>query len=305
MKNFLKRLLLFSVLVFATVELFIRFTHLTIDVPQREISTEGIQKYIPNQSGYWSNASHKWVINKYGWAVEAPNSMKNLITLIGDSHIENFMNSSNCQPSYFLKQMNPTYNFLQMGRSGASLIEYLEFSKYAQKEYSPVKQLIFIKENDFPESIRNVSIKKDVTQIDIKTKKLFQGKMQSPGLKKIIYNIKTIYYFKDKIKFKTLKNDKTEKKYKSESGKKNLEYYDILLKFIKENYDLNNIIFAVHPNTDSEIINLLKENSIKFYIFSENQSWNHSQADNSHWSCYGHREASLQLTKFLRLSKSN
>jgi len=304
MKDFLKKVLLFSVLVFAVVELFIRFSHLTIDVPQREITVEGIQKYIPNQSGYWSNASHKWIINRYGWPVEAPDSMKNLITLIGDSHIENFMNPSNCQPSYFLKEMNPTYNFLQMGRSGASLLEYLEFSKYAQKEYSPIKQIIFVKENDFPESIRNISVKDDVTQIDIKTGKIFKGKMRSPRLKRIIYNVKTIYYFKDKVKFKTLKKDSKKVDSISEPNNENLESYGYLLKLINKNYDLSNVTFALHPNTSAEIEKLFKQNSIKYYIFSESKSWNHSKLDSSHWSCEGHREASLQITKFLRLQKN-
>lgn len=305
MKNFLKKVLLFSILAFAVVELFIRVTHLTIDVPQREITADGIQKYIPNQSGYWSNASHKWIINEYGWPVDAPDDMKNLITLIGDSHIENFMNPSNCQPSYYLKEMNPMYNFLQIGRSGASLIEYLEFSKYAKREFHPLHQIIFIKENDFPESIKNISEKPDVTQLDIQNEKIIRGQMRSPGIKKLIYNIKTIYYFKDKVKLKTFKKKNENRKPNSKLDSKNIEYYNTLLKFIIKNYDLKNITFAVHPDTRKEIIEMLRKNKINFYIFSGTKIWNHSEADNSHWSCEGHREASKQLTNYLNLLEKN
>ena len=110
-------------------EIVVRMTHSVIDVPQRMIDDYGTQKYIPFQNGTWKHGSHNWKVNKLGWVGELPASYDNLITLIGDSYIENFMNPDSCRQAKYLKKIMPEYNYLEMARAGVSLIEALEISR--------------------------------------------------------------------------------------------------------------------------------------------------------------------------------
>ena len=106
MKKLLLNIILFFLIAIAVGEVVVRLTHAMADIPQRTIDEYGIQKYIPNQDGYWKGGEHKWVVNKLGWPGELPQSNENLIMVIGDSFIENFMNPNECHQSAFLKE-NP------------------------------------------------------------------------------------------------------------------------------------------------------------------------------------------------------
>ena len=110
MKKFIINILIFFFLATLCSEIYIRLNHLSIDIPRRTIDEYGVQKYLPLQNGYWSNGTHRWQINKEGWAGELPPSFDNLITLIGDSHIENFMNPDSCHLGAILNKSNLKYN---------------------------------------------------------------------------------------------------------------------------------------------------------------------------------------------------
>src|SRR5690606_35579075 len=124
----------------------------------------GVQKYLPNQEGYWKGGNHQWIINDYGWPGELPTKYDNLINIIGDSFIENFMNPNECHQSVFLKKLMPDYNFFEAARSGVSLIEAMEISKQIDS-LNPKMTLIYVNENDFYESILNIKKLNDITQI--------------------------------------------------------------------------------------------------------------------------------------------
>ena len=104
-------------------------THSVTDLPQRTIDEYGIQKYYANQSGYWKGGEHKWMFNELGWPGELPEDYDNLITVIGDSFIENFMNPNECHQSKLLKKGLNNHNFIEAARSGVSFIEAMEISK--------------------------------------------------------------------------------------------------------------------------------------------------------------------------------
>lgn len=118
MKLFIKRLALYTVSVLVIFECVIRLTHMTIDIPFRTINSHGIQLYIPNQTGYWRGGTHSWTINSDGWPGILPAKSEDLITIIGDSHIENFMNPDSCHLAPLLQKQFPNENFYEAGRSG-------------------------------------------------------------------------------------------------------------------------------------------------------------------------------------------
>jgi len=167
MKKFIKSSVVFILLLILGGELIIRVNHVMSDIPQREINEFGIQKYIPNQLGYWKGGEHQWLINRLGWPGQLPKSYNNLVTIIGDSFIENFMNPNECHQSVLLKQKVDDFNFIEAGRSGVSFIEAMEISKQLDS-LNPEYHLIYVSKQDFIESVADIEPLNDITQVNLK-----------------------------------------------------------------------------------------------------------------------------------------
>ena len=300
MLRFFKNIILFIVVLFLIGELVIRFTHAVSDIPQRTIDESGIQKYYPNQTGYWLNGTHTWKVNKMGWPGELPNSYDNLITIIGDSFIENFMNPNDCHQSIILKQKLNNFNYIEAARSGVSLIEAFEISKQLDS-LKPIRHLIYVNDSDFIESIKSIKNLMDITQVDLKKKKIIFGKMKSPGVKKILYNCKLAYYFYNRfpLNFSESKKEKTikTKKANSKSLNNSLEIEALLL-YIKNNYTIKDKTLVFHPNSNAELIELCKSKGFSnIYLDSskDKKSWTFDY--DHHWTCYGHEQVADQVAK--------
>ncbi len=169
MKRFIKHIVVFLLLAVIIGEVVVRMTHAMSDIPQRTIDDYGIQKYFPNQDGYWKGGDHKWVINEMGWPGELPENYNNLMLVIGDSFIENFMNPNECHQAIFLEEQLPEYNFMEAARSGVSLIEAMEIHKQLDS-LKPVHTLVYVNDNDFFESIVEVKKMSDITQMSLTNK---------------------------------------------------------------------------------------------------------------------------------------
>lgn len=311
MKKFLKNLIVFFLLAIIVGEVVVRVTHTMADIPQRTIDEHGIQKYFPNQDGYWKGGDHQWTVNQLGWPGELPNSFDNLIMVIGDSYIENFMNPNECHQSAFLKQNLSNYNFMETGRSGVSLIEAMEISKNLDS-LQPLKTLVYVNDNDFYESIVEVKPMSDITQLNLKEGAIVYGKMKAPVFKKILYNWKLLYYFytrfplggsskteENPIKHETEANEtKNELKSKAEVIQ--------LISYITTNYSIEDKILVFHPNSNTEIIEQCKRagfNAIIVDSSKDNKSW--SFEHDSHWTCYGHEQVAKQVANALLQNQKN
>lgn len=289
-------------------EIVVRITHSVSDIPRRRIDASGIQKYYPNQDGYWKGGEHTWLINEYGWPGTAPESFDNLITVIGDSYIENFMNPNECHQAVFLESHAKGYNFFEAGRSGVSLIEAMEISKQLDS-LKPVKHLIYVNNNDFYESI--VEIKKlfDITQLNVSDKAIVYGQMKAPFAKKILYNWKLMYYFYNRFYGSLVGNDAKEIKKEDvpeiDAGIKYNNELLGLLQFIKENYELNNKVLVFHPNANQHILELCNKLGYEIIVLdsSKDKSWSFEY--DSHWTCYGHERAAIQVSDYLKINKPN
>jgi hypothetical protein len=299
MKNFIKNIILFLLIALVVGEVMVRITHAVSDIPQRTIDDYGIQKYFPNQQGYWKGGEHKWIINKFGWPGELPKSYNNLIMVIGDSFIENFMNPNECHQSVYLKANMQDYNFMEAGRSGVSLIEAMEISKQIDS-LNPIQTLIYVNDGDFYESISQVKTMRDITQLNINTNTIQYGEMKAPIFKKALYNWKLLYYFYNRFPIANfeLKEDNT--KEKNKITKKNVLEYQIemsqLINFIKLNYTINNKTLVFHPNSNNSIIEICRNAGFNVILLdsSNDDIWTFDY--DSHWSCYGHKRAAQQIS---------
>ena len=303
MIKFLKNILLFFLFAMVTGEVVVRLTHATSDIPQRIIDQYGIQKYYPNQEGYWTGGEHQWIINKFGWPGELPKSYDNLIMVIGDSFIENFMNPNKCHQSALLKLNMPDYNFMEAGRSGVSLIEAMEISKQIDS-LKPTNTLIYVEDSDFIESISEIKPMSDITQLNLHKNTIEYGKMKAPILKKILYKWKLLYYFYNRFPLDK-ESEKAEEPIKHDSpDQKNLKYkIEIykLINYISDNYTLKNKTLVFHPNSNKIIIEKCKSIGFNVIILdsSNDKSWTFDY--DSHWTCYGHERVAQQIANALKM----
>lgn len=136
MKRFLIRLLVFTLVTIALGEIIIRIYKLVPDIPRLYVDEKGIQRYIPDQTGYYTKAKTKWVVNKYGWLGTSDTSSDTLISIIGDSYIENIMNPITCNQGHILKSRFKAYSFFEAGRSGVTFIEAMQISKLLDFHHS-------------------------------------------------------------------------------------------------------------------------------------------------------------------------
>ncbi|EDP69719.1 hypothetical protein FBALC1_09317 [Flavobacteriales bacterium ALC-1] len=304
MKKFFQKIALFLLLTICVGEIAVRITHVNADIPQRIIDADGIQKYYPNQEGYWKGGDHKWIINSMGWPGELPKSYDNLISIIGDSYIENFMNPNECHQSSYLKKQMPNYNFFEAARSGVTLIESMEISKQIDS-LKPILTVIHTGDGDIYESIKEIISLTDITQLNTNKEIIVQGKMKSPGLKKVLYSCKLLYYLYNRFPINLgneTKEDSKNIKVESSKFETNETKVRILINYIKNNYNIDDKIFVFKPNSDKNIINIFKSLGLKTILLnpSNDKSWSFDY--DPHWTCYGHERVANQISNKLKSS---
>ena len=124
---------IFSYILFLTGEVIIRVFNLVSDIPERYADEYGVQRYKPGQSGRFKDVKSKWHVNDYGWVGTSKIENDTVISIIGDSYIENLMNPMECNQGSILKSYYPNYSFFEAGRSGVTFIEAMEITKIFDK----------------------------------------------------------------------------------------------------------------------------------------------------------------------------
>lgn len=312
MKSFIKDLLIFIIIGFAIGEVIARCFSLTSDIPRRYVDESGIQKYLPNQEGTWIGGEHSWQINAKGWPGKLPAANDNLVTIIGDSFIENFMNPNECHQASYLLELLPQYNFMEAGRSGVSFIEAMEISRQLDSLH-PKMHLIYVHVSDFSESIIQIARRPDITQIDLDKEKVIPGTLKAPKLKLILYNWKFMYYLYNRlpINLGQAATGDVQKGNKTRSPKKNDGlYHEELLSYVAENFKTDDKILVFGPGSDKNLGELAKKYGFDVLHLDNKNDKKWSFEYDSHWTCYGHQRVAEQVSekiknKVLRNSNSS
>ncbi|MFD0799538.1 hypothetical protein ACFQZJ_18855 [Maribacter chungangensis] len=304
MKLLIKNTLLFCIVGLLLGEAISRLFSTTSDIPSRIIDQHNIQKYKPNQTGTWIGGTHSWLINEEGWPGPLPKSKEKLITIIGDSYVENFMNPTACRQSVVLKKMMPSYNYYEASRSGISFIEAMEIASHLDS-LRPIKQLIYVHDADFLESVVQIKKMTDIAQYDTEQDKVIPGVLKSPGLKKILYNWKFMYYLYTNYSFGPTNKEivPAPKKVSNAPTSKVLEHkteLQQLITFVTANYNTDSIVLVYRPNADPDLIQLLKDFNFKLLLLVDDKKKNWSFEHDAHWTCIGHEEAAKQVKNRLK-----
>lgn len=302
MKRFIIQIIVFTIFLCLIGEVVIRVFKLVPDIPERMVDDYGVQRYKPGQSGYYTKAKTKWNVNEYGWLGTADVSKDTILSVIGDSYIENMMNPLECNQGSILNSLLPDYSFFEAGRSGVTFIEAMEISKILDDEIKPAYHLLYLNEFDFYESLTNFDVYTDRMQLDLKSNALVKSELKSPKLKKILYTFKLMYYMY--LRFPILVDDqnKASEHQSSSENPYNQEAFQNMFSYCEKNYDLKKIVFVFHPNTDERLISLAKSFNIKTVVLNsdDDEEWGLGEHD-GHWSCYGHNQVGKQIKEQLVL----
>ncbi len=305
MKKFILHSILFLTFLFVSSELTIRVFNLISDIPQRVVDDSGIQKYLPGQKGQYSG--FHWETNKYGW-IGVAETEGDIITIVGDSFIENLMNPIDCNQGALLKNYYPQYSFFEAGRSGITLIEAIKIASLLSEELKPKYQLIYVSTNDFLESASNLTYYSDRYQVNLDTGIEHAGQIKYKKIKEMIYRVKTLYYlYKNYPIFVEERNKVTDHKetdfaLSNTNQSKNIEIIRNLFQYIVSNYDMSSIAFVFHPGIDESVVKYAIEFGVNYVELSSDdiESWRVSESD-GHWNCYGHTQVSGQVAEFLSM----
>ena len=297
MKKFLKNILVFIIVTLLLFESTVRLFNLTNDVPQRNLLDNRYQVYKKNQKGIYKNT--KWEVNDFGFlGLSDVNNGENQVLLIGDSFLENMMNNINCNVGSQIKLFDRNLKIFEMARSGMTLIEYFEFYKKFKQTINPRKTIFLVNSNDIYESISDINRFSDRIQVDLIDNKINNVDLKYPTLKKILYNIKGLYYLYSNQFFSfNFPKLVSSKKIINNKGP-NKELIRKLFVYIKDNYSTENISFFCYNMKDSEVnsFKLLSKNIYHIKEFDEKEI----RKDDRHWNCLGNQKvAELIYNQFI------
>ena len=309
MKSFFKNGLLFIVFLLVFAEILSRTFHISTDAPKTFKNKRGNIRYYPDQEGYWDGGSHKWYINSLGYPGKyLPSSYDNLVKIVGDSYIQNFMNPDSCNQREFLSKLKPELNFMEVSMDGLNLLGYFE-AVYETDSLPSKYTLMYVNTNDFLQSILEIS-KKGSNQLSIETGIITFPTYKGSKLKDLLYNFKFFYYLYRKnldlfqVNNKPLKKNSGNLK-EDRISKENLKLISRLLLFLKNNYETKNVVFILHPNTIDEIYEISLESGFKVFRLKEPPNKDYQKKNFGHWNCYGNEEMAKQVSHFLETLSHN
>jgi hypothetical protein len=213
------------------------------------------------------------------------------------------MNPDSCRQAVYLKKMLPFFNYYEASRSGVSFIEAMEIASQLNS-LNPLNQLIYVHDTDFLESVIQIKKMPDITQYDILDEKILPGTLKSPGLKKILYSWKFMYYLFSNYSFATGNNNDTEIKNgvttRLSITKKQMDQISELLLFVRKNYKTKNITLVLRPHANEQLLDLLKDYNFNVILLVDNMEKDWTFEYDSHWTCIGHEEAAKQVKNSLK-----
>jgi hypothetical protein len=163
-----------------------------------------------------------------------------------------------------------------------------------------VKQLVFVHHGDFVESISEVKKSSQTIQLSLKESKKIYPTLSSNRLKETLYNFKFLYYLYRNY-FVNTNNAPTNNR-DDKDIEMDYQKFELLLNYIGLNYDIKNIVLIFSPDSDPELTELVKEYNFETLTLKVDNYKSWQLENDSHWSCYGHREAAKQVAKFINES---
>lgn len=304
MKKYLLRIFTFIALGILIGEIGVRVFNLAVDVPEVYKDEGQLIKFQANQTGT-SVQRCKWIINSYGNFGPEPRSLDSLISIIGNSYIQNTMNPPECHQANYLAQFNQDYSFYPMSRDGASFLEFMEMAK-SLEPLNPVKQMLYVHDEDFPYSIIELLDQPNAVQYSLETKEIRYVQMDNSKLKKLLYKFKFAYFlYRNYFVLAELDLFNNNEEVTHEDQSFDYESLGLLFDYVKENYKVANVLLVFFPESDQGLMDLAEQAGFEVMLLETDDYNSWLTSIGGHWSCYGHEEVARQVNHHLQQSMYN
>tara|TARA_R110000868_G_scaffold277902_1_gene537683 strand:- start:422 stop:1351 length:930 start_codon:yes stop_codon:yes gene_type:complete len=221
MKKLLLKLAVYIVAIVISLELIVRVCHLYTEDPARYIDSLGVEKRVPNQSGYAVTGNRnqnfsKFRINKSGFNSFRefnPSLTKKEIALVGDSFIEGFHQDYDKSTGKKIEiNLNNTFEVYEYGYAGYDLANELHLINAYSEKFDLIDYIIVYL--NYPTDLQRGTYIPDSNRISLLSSPLFKIRDQIKILSYcssigILEPFKELAINKENEVVENLENDKT------------------------------------------------------------------------------------------------
>lgn len=317
MKKLFLKCLVYAILIVLTLEVYVRIFHLTKDYPSRYIDEYGVEKWMPNQSGYSVTGNRRQNFSEYNinnsgfnsYREYNPTKDKTEIALVGDSFIEgfhqNYYNSIGKKIENIIKGID-VYEF---GYAGYDFADQLHLVHSYQEKFKLIDHVVFgLKfENDLTRPEYNV-VQDRVRLESTLYKNLRKVKIlvytQSIGIIDPIKQVpsKLISFFKGNKNKKKVVTEKEDLLKEEVEHKKYLKNFKSLIDIY--GYDKSRYTLLINKEkTPKVFLEYLESNNFNYIDFSEvmnNANKPTTLVFDKHWNNLGRDLISKLIVDYLR-----
>ncbi len=316
MKRLFLKCFLYAVLVVFALEVYVRLFHLTKDYPSRYIDKYGVEKWVPNQSGYSVTGNRRQNFSEYhinnsgfnSYQEYKPTKDKIEVALVGDSFIEGFHQNYYNSIGKKIENRVKDIDVYEFGYAGYDFADQLHLVYSYRNEFDLIDHVIFgLKfENDLSRAEYNVvrdrmklesSLYKNLRKIKI------LAYLQSIGIidpvKKAPNRI--IAFLKGKKTSKKEISDEEKVLIEKQNNEKYLNNFKSLVD--KYGYDKERFTLLIDKSaTPKSFLNHLEKHNFKYLDFSEDLKKSKRPTTliyDKHWNNNGRSIIANVITKYI------
>ncbi|WP_445384788.1 hypothetical protein ACT6NV_12550 [Robiginitalea sp. IMCC44478] len=159
-RNFIVRIVIYGLLIICLLEGLVRIFHLHKDTPSRMIDSYGVEKWVPNQSGYSVTGNRRQNVGEYRINASGFNSYREFnptdeayeVALVGDSFIEGFHQDYDESIGNKIEKQLPDISVYEYGYAGYDLADELHLIKAYDSAFQKIDKIfIYLK---YPDDLR-------------------------------------------------------------------------------------------------------------------------------------------------------
>lgn len=317
MKKLFLKCFIYAFLIVLALEVYVRVFHLTKDYPSRYIDEYGVEKWVPNQSGYAVTGNRRQNFSEYHINNSGFNSYRDYnpkrdkieIALVGDSFIEGFHQNYYNSIGKKIENEIQDIDVYEFGYAGYDFADQLHLVYSYKKEFDLIDHVIFgLKfENDLTRA--DYSIVKDRMKLETSLyKKLREIKIlaytQSIGVLDPVRRApgEIISFFKSSSK---LKEELTENEILTQEKENNLRYIENFKSLIAiYGYDKKRFTLLIDKSkTPKLFLEYLNKNNFNFLDFSDELKASKRPTTliyDKHWNNNGRKIIAEVITKYIK-----
>ncbi|GAL67038.1 hypothetical protein [Jejuia pallidilutea] len=151
MKRLFLKCLIYAILIVFALEVYVRAFHLTKDYPSRYIDNYGVEKWVPNQSGFSVTGNRRQNFSEYhinnsgfnSYREYNPTKDKIEVALVGDSFIEGFHQHYYNSIGKKIENRIKDIDVYEFGYAGYDFADQLHLVHSYKKEFDLIDHIIF------------------------------------------------------------------------------------------------------------------------------------------------------------------